>query len=204
MERTLAYARITKRPWSADPVLSDVMDSFVLSKASFMHVLTNSHSIRARFEYHQHKAPERVIRTVRSLCMAKQRFDSTQKPLGRLLLWLDAVVCTAVEVARDRKGQPEGDKASVFLDLLTEERLVVLAMLADAGDEAMALTRYLDCESFETELLTEEISRFLERIRWLFTNAGCLQTGYTACIIEYLAATRLVPSHDGRMRMPRP
>ena len=83
-----------------------------------------------------------------------------------MLLWLDAVICTAVEVARDRKGQPEGDKAMVFLDLLTEERLVVLAMLADAGDEAMALTRYLDRESFETELLTDEIARFLERIRW--------------------------------------
>ena len=83
-----AFSRITKRPWSADAVLSDVMDSFVLSKASFMHVLTNSHSIRARFEHHQLNAPASVIRSVRSLRMAKQRFDSTQKPLESMSMRL--------------------------------------------------------------------------------------------------------------------
>ena len=66
--------------------------------------------------------------------MKNHRFDSLQRPLGRFVLFFDAVVELAVQLAMSRTGRPQEDAIN-FLDYIDEEKCIQLAMLADAADE---------------------------------------------------------------------
>eukprot|EP00969_Alexandrium_andersonii_P156325 6911781-Alexandrium_andersonii.AAC.1 len=56
------------------------------------------------------------------------------RPLGRFVIYIEAVLAMAVYICTARQGRPEAAHARGWLSWLDEERLVVIAMLADAGD----------------------------------------------------------------------
>ena len=68
------------------------------------------------------------------------------------------------------------------------QHAVQLAMLADAADEGMALTRFCDCEALDVAALSGRISAFLDRLVNLFgPNRACLTApGYTKHMLETL------------------
>ena len=68
---------------------------------------------------------------------------------------------------------------SRFLRFVDNERLLQLALLADAAEEAKALTRLTDRESCETEKVAQEVEAYLARITMLFIDRGCREFGYT-------------------------
>ena len=149
-----------------------------------MMLIQNSDAFRDRFALHVKNTPCAATRAVKDLSMAKQRFDSTSKPIGRFVLWLDAVLCTAVDILKERSGRVEALQAAAFLLLLDEEKVILIALLGDAGDEGVILTRFLDNEEFPTEELADETAHFLARIEWLFVKGGARQLGFTAHALQ--------------------
>ena len=79
---------------------------------------------------------------MRNLSSAKQRFDSSAKPLARVLFNLDATISTC-QIIRDSRGST--DKAvkhcNAFLEMLTPLTVILLGMMAD-NEECLALTRF--------------------------------------------------------------
>lgn len=63
---------------------------------------------------------------VRDLQSAKHRHSSTQKPLGRFVLFTDALLSTAQEIVKTRTGKPV-ESARSFLRSINEESLLQLA-----------------------------------------------------------------------------
>ena len=60
------------------------------------------------------------------------------------------------------------------------EMFVQLAMMADAGDEGIAILRKADSEDLDMSTMPDEIAAFLGRVSYLFKEDGCLHVqGYT-------------------------
>ena len=129
---------------------------------------------------------------LRSLSAAKHRFDTWQKPFARLCLTFEAVVSTAQEMHEERRAEAIGRHAKAFLKLVSEDMMICLAMMSDAGEENLALVRFLDTEQMNTMDMSAECARFLERITVLFDHSGCLLTGYTGFMLELLKKERLL------------
>ena len=68
-----------------------------------------------------------VSERIRNLRLARQRFDSTQKPLGRLVLFMPAVLDVALKIASLRTGEERGS-ANAFLTTLDSESVLQLSM----------------------------------------------------------------------------
>ena len=99
--------------------------------------------------------------SIRTLRAAKHRFESTQKPAGRFILFLEAIINTADLISKERRGTVPGTRAANFLLGMAEEKPLQLALMADAGDDAMVLTRGVDNESADAAIFLEEIKMFL-------------------------------------------
>ena len=102
-----------------------------------------------------------VSERIRNLRLARQRFDSTQKPLGRLVLFMPAVLDVALKIASLRTGEERGS-ANAFLTTLDSESVLQLSMLADAGDETLMLTRLVDTEEADPAKFPSECQNFLQ------------------------------------------
>lgn len=138
---------------------------------------------------------------IKDLQSAKHRFASTQKPLGRFVLLLDAILATAHEIIDRRPGKAEATYAYEFLEMFDEEQFVTLAMLADAGDEAAALVRFFDSEAYDVASAPAEIRVFLERADLLFLQRGAETSGYTGYALQLMrGSARLVCLSGGRFK----
>jgi len=70
---------------------------------------------------------------------------------------------------------------------LNAEKLLMLAMMADASDEGLCLIRQVDDESTDIASLQSLVVSFLERTDMLFEQGGCLRVmGYTQHILSIL------------------
>ena len=121
-------------------------------------------------------AGDLVAGRICDLSSAKQRFSSTQKPLGRFVLYFDAVVATAYELQTRWEGTAHGKRGTHFLASIDEESMLTLAMLADAGDEASAVVRFFDTKDHDISEVPAVLSDFLARIDVLFFQRGCLSS----------------------------
>ena len=165
-----AMRRLTQRGWKADPYLSEVYSNFVMGPQSPVRLIQFSEAFGAWFAKHVQLLEGRgkavdAHRLVKDLHFAPHRFDSTQKPLQRIVMYLLAVVATMVQVTQERRGSAEGRAAENFLSWLTSERALQLAMMADAGEEHVQVLRLLDYEGFPVDDLSYKLSAFLDRIK---------------------------------------
>ena len=154
-DKTHATRRFLSRPWDADVYVKWLLAAFISGPESVCEMIQHSPDIQSMFNRHVNAVKNSFVNgtRIRNLKHAKHRFDSLQKPLQRFLLWLDAMWATAVEVACARKGRDPGKIATTFLDRLNGEEgaeaLIQLAMLADAADETMIVTRFFDTENYD-------------------------------------------------------
>lgn len=198
-----ASRRVIKRPFEADPTLRDIMQSVFFGKDSIVMAIENSLLVKNRFEHHVGKVSNTVKSVVRSLSMAKQRFDSTQKPLGRFVLWIEPLLSTVIELSREKRASKDENslRAVAFLAFCSEEVLLQIAMIADAGDEGEQLCRCFDKEMPASEELSESVDHFLMKVTALFSSdePSCLTTGYTNHMLRTLQKRELVlPTMDGK------
>lgn len=168
-----ASGRLLSRAISADTFLKDIMEQDVRSRESMCQTIDHSPVIAEKFaEYvSQSEAPIPGYR-VKNMSAAKHRYASAQKPLSRLSLVSDAVMATAAWVYYDRKGRAESKRALAYLQRCSTERLLQTALLADAADETILLTRYMDQEAADPADIPAEIMAWCQRTAHLFVNAG--------------------------------
>lgn len=172
--RSAAVDRLMKNPWMADPYLKETLS---LCQGA-MRAISNSEDMKNRFQdniKHLESSPFEAAR-IRSLRFARQRFDSTSRPLGRLLLLFDAVWCTASEMQLCREAaNPSCKQSRAFLEGMSEERLLQAALIADAADECMGILRYMDSEECDPAQLTSHIDHLVHQADTLFIQGHALQ-----------------------------
>ena len=80
---------------------------------------------------------------------------------------------TAVDVLLQRKGTQPSKVAKDWLLWVDERKLVLLAMMNDAGDELSQLIRFFDSESHDSARVSFCISSFTSTCDMLFIERGC-------------------------------
>ena len=195
-DTTHASRRLTSRPWKTDPYIYKSLCSLLLSKKkkeqAIVRLIQNSQEFRYFYQENLKKQKVRVGPLVSNLCFAPHRFDSTTKPLGRAVHNIIALIRTAVQITRTRPRTDEAASASSFLKSMSTERILQLAVLADAASEAIVMTRFTDREGCATETLWWELEAFMAKIKMLFVDRKCTKTGYTAWALEMLKTPTLV------------
>lgn len=148
-DKTHASRWLTSKPWSADPRIWDIFNFCIMGYQSITRLIENSDDIKRIFNKHVQKCRCAIDgRRVRSMQLAKQRFDSTARPSARFVMWIEAVNATCIEVSAVRAGAPQV-RANAFLEWITEARVVTMALIADASDDSLRVTRFLDSDLYD-------------------------------------------------------
>ena len=106
--------------------------------------------------------------------------------MARFILYLQAIASTLVEIATSRSGRKEGKLASEQIEFLDEERVLTIAMLADAGDEALRLARFYDTGSHDPAESLATHQEFRQKIDFLYTQGRCFEFGYCKVALHLL------------------
>lgn len=186
-DRCHAARRILQRPFKAVPEIWQTFSDLVWGSASMPNTIQSSDVLRKVFNQHI-CATESTVQgaRIKSLSLRKQRFDSHQKATGRLCLWMHATVMTAIYAATFRKNDRDGERALQFLRGISEEKMVLLAMLADFSDEATSAIRVMDSEDSDTASHVMELDVFCNRVKHLFIDQNASNSGYTKFVIDQL------------------
>ena len=184
-DRAHASRRLTSRPWHADPKLKEIMD-YMCRGASMAKIMHHSVEIKRIFSEYAKTSNAAVQRSLNSFRAAGHRFESFARPLGRTLLYFHATLKTALHLVRTRTDSA-AKRAKAWLLWISEERLVQAAMLADAADSSLALTRALDEESTDPAVVHKELHCHMKEVHSLFVGKKCLQQfGYTSTVLDML------------------
>ena len=187
-----AMRRVIKRPWTADGYLWNIYNAFIVGPKAFAAVVEFSPEIKTWFE---RNVKATTNNNIKSLCFAKHRFNSTQKPMGRFCLYLQASITTLVQIFERRWPEPEAVAAKQMLVLMSDdgESLLTCAMMADCGDEFDKVLRFMDSENMEVADFKTEVQNYIDRIHVLFVLGDvCKTPGYTLHVLQELAEQRCV------------
>ena len=188
---------MVEKPWAADDYMTDVINRFCRQKGSIAQLI--QHSDVWGEEYNRNvKALEDdpfsdSTRLKRNLRACKHRIESIAEPLGRSVLHLHALIQTAIAIALRRKGRREGTEAVDFLEFLSEEACVKLAMVADAGLEGFRFKGFWDSEHSDPAEASEAIEHYRRVCSSLFVEGNVLKVGYTRHMLRLLKKPVLIP-----------
>lgn len=172
------------------------MTELVEKPSSIARLLSNSTHIQSLFDDFKKKCrqPIKVSQHLHDLAFAPQRYASEAKTLSRLVLLWDSVlaVLTAVPTWRGPRST-EGSACLDTLRFLSEERLLLLGMMADAALQLSQLVHTFDSESFEECELSKELDHYREIVRKLFVEGMCLSVpGCTKVMMSFLEELRCI------------
>jgi hypothetical protein len=195
-DRTHASTRVLKLPWLCDQYWSETFTWFT----DLARLIRNSSDLSSRFKVavsRQRAQPFKSGRLV-DLSFAKQRMSSTQRPLSRGVLFMDALISVCNEIVQTRTAEPK-KRAQAFIDSCTAERLITLGLLADTGDECAAVTRYFDTPDYDLCSVPDIVKGFQGRLDQLFVKCKVLTLSgtYTSMMLTYLRASRLLKTSAG-------
>ena len=91
---------------------------------------------------------------------AKQRFNSTAKPLQRIILLFRAIWQFCIDCKASRAGTEPGRAASQFLQAVIEEALFQAAMMAGGAEEGLRLRRFFDAKNWDCTGISAELHKF--------------------------------------------
>ena len=137
--------------WMSDPFLGAVFDLFIGCRGSITNLIQHSPDLQRIFNEHcRNMTGPMKAKFIRNLQYAKQRFNSSQTPLSRFVLFFEAIWATAVTIStvrrgtKSRDGRSPEDDANFFLEQCFEERYLQAAMMADAAEENLMVVRFFD------------------------------------------------------------
>ncbi len=185
--------RILSRPWQADPFLDELTYKILLNRNSIIQRIEHSDLFKQAFRENCIQMEGGLGREISNLRASKHRFESYSKPMGRFILWLDAVLATAEHISVKRRGNVEGRDAETFLEYVDAEKILQIAMMSDAADESMGLLRYVDDEEYDKAMVPDVVRRFLDAAILLFEQGQCTTlTGFTRYAMDRLRAVKIV------------
>ncbi len=184
-------SRILSRPWGLDDdYIADLFTEFLRGRNSIVQKIWNSPMLTSWFDEFVKMSGH--MTQASKLRAAKHRFETWSKPLGRCILHLDPLFRTARKIASLRTCE-EANYAITWLQNVTSEGLVQLAMCADAADEGLQLIRFADDEEMDIAAVLFHVGQFLARADALFIREECLRVqGYTRHCMDILAEGQLV------------
>jgi len=141
---------------------------------------------------------------IKKLRFAAHRFDSSQQPLSRCILFFPALLGTLAQIVRVRTSNTAEHKAAcAFFNWLDTEKALQAALLADAGEEHLKLMRLLDYEGFPPGDPSYQIGAFVHRIKSLFGVGGgqaeALDFSYAAHMVSILKHPIMLPGAEVRV-----
>eukprot|EP00959_Pyramimonas_sp_CCMP1952_P023892 500939-Pyramimonas_sp.AAC.1 len=95
------------------------------------------------------------------------------------------------------RSDETGKRCRSFLKWVDEERLLTLAMVADATQELLTLLRFFDTESYDAAEIPAVINNFQQRVRVLFVEGRCVNAGYTQHALKIMKKSRVITLYDG-------
>lgn len=108
-------------------------------------------------------------------------------------MFFEAMIATASQMYKERKGKDKmGKIGKLYLQFVSVESVLQVAMMADAGDEHSLLLRFHDQEAFDLAQSARQAYTFCDRIQCLFSEEGCWRQGYTAYAVEMLKDPKVV------------
>ena len=124
----------------------------------------------------------------RNLRAAKHRFESYATPLARVCRHFRPLLRVAIKTAHTRSDKA-GRGMLAFLLWLQPEYVLLLGMLADAGDDALCLTRVFDTEQVDIAEAGSQCCAFNDRMDKLFGSSEmCFKTpGFTKTMVGVLS-----------------
>ena len=184
-DKAHASRRLVSRPWAADAYIKDVALMMSQGNGSMARMIQNSLDIRRVFSRFVRTSRNKIVSSAcTNMKAAKHRFESFAKPLGRTCIHLHATIRTALWMVG--RGST-ADRAKAWLQWLDTEKCLMAAMLADASDQSLALTRLMDNEQVDPASIHKEIHSFNMSITGLFNNKQCLSVfGYTKVMLDML------------------
>ncbi|CAE7368280.1 unnamed protein product [Symbiodinium sp. CCMP2592] len=187
-DRTHAARRLMSRPFKAINELDEVYSTLISGSSSITRTIQSSQVLSNAFAGYCARVESSAVKSkrIKNLSFRKHRFDSFQKPTSRMILWFEAVIMTAVHASVHRKDDRDGQRARDFLEYISEERMLLLAMAADFSDETTALIRMLDSEEHDVSAVMLEVDVFASRLRTLFLQERVLHSGYTEHMMRQL------------------
>jgi len=195
--------RLLQRTLPADPFIRQLMTALLWSRGSLARLVQHSPHWRDKFRHHQLRFSGGP--TVKDLAYSKQRFDSTARPLGRMIDHFDAFLAIAADIMNERRpSTQEHKRANGALNILDTESMLQLGMVADASEAVVRFIRFLDIRfldnaRFETAELQHQINALTTTATELFCDRGCLTyDGFTKKMIALICRPRLVTLSDGK------
>ena len=178
------------RPWKADDDLNWHLETFVSGNRSIVQKIDRSLDLRRMFTKHCSELESGFLanrKLLVSLRSAKHRFESLASPLGTFVVWLHAYIMTAREVIVMRTGV-EVQCIVEFLHNIDTRKCVMMAMMADAADDALCFTRGVDSwDNFDPSKINGDVYCFLVRIVELYVKGKvCTTMSYTQYMLESL------------------
>ena len=177
--------------------METALNSYVLGKHTIVEVIENSNTISEWFADLVKQVPvaDQIGGAISNLGMAKHRFSSLSKRLGRFVGKICAVFETAEKIRIVRNGKSEAQVANLFLKDFAVEQFIMLSMMADAADEAYMFTAYCDNGDMDLSLQADEVGIFEENAAFLLTSGRCVDediVGYTSFAIKEARKPRLL------------
>ena len=192
--------RLLQRTLPKDPFISTLMSALLWSRGSLAKIVQFSASHQETFRRHQVRHMGQAEKTLKNLSYAEHRFDSSARPLGRMVVHFEALVLTAADIIRERPPNNKDHRgANRALDLLDTESMLQLGMVADACEIVVRFIRFLDKECFDISALPCHIQALKDSATDLFMCGGCLRhEGYTRHMDRLIRKPRLVVLTGGR------
>ncbi len=100
--------RIVPRTFDADAYTKEILDFYIMGKESVVSTIDHSPNLSDQFHIHVKQDQNSIGARVKNLGYAKHRYSSIQKPLGRWVLWIEAMISTANWIRHARNGRKEG------------------------------------------------------------------------------------------------
>ena len=152
--------------------MGDVMETAVLGKESISQAIENNDAFKEIFNSQVQRIVSSPVRgeRVRNLQASKIRFASSQKPLGRMIIFFDAVWSTIEIIVTTKDGAKPKRITQHFIEWVTEEKLLCLGMMADAGDCTFEVTRFHDAGNADLSQVVEHLVRYVETLDFFSCN----------------------------------
>jgi hypothetical protein len=194
------FGRILGRTWVCDDYLHEVEQVFISGSQSLTQKVQHSLVIAGIFEKTCLTVENGLQTKIKHLSASKHRFESLAKPGGRSVLFVDGFIGLADELLL-REDTDDRAVAESYLEFLSSESYLQNAMMADAADESLMLTRYLDSEQYDLEELSFEVGRFLNHVLFFFAQSGSLTVkGYTEFALSSLRRVRVLRMRRGGIK----
>ena len=160
-----ATTRLLKKPFNSHPLISQVLEEYVLGKDSFAQKVWRSPMYT---QWWRELVDEAGGEGCHSLAAAKHRFSSHLIPLTRICHNLPVMIrlCHKIATLRSESGR----WAVQLLKTYSGFKAIVLGLAADAAASSMDFTRFCDQESADISELNSRAIQFGLSVETLFTH----------------------------------